>query len=137
MLELCCTHIAISDNMNTMGLTGSKSVNVICCQKQQHQWQWPQQQKPHTTSTAQHACSNCTKSHTPGRSSCPAKDSVCSFCGHTGHWQLHCRSSGGPQATRKPEGTEKKQGGCHPNHWQCGYRETDVVDVGADPQPPT
>ena len=38
MLELYCTHIAISDNMNAMGLTGSKSVNVICCQKQQHQW---------------------------------------------------------------------------------------------------
>ena len=37
MLEICCMHIAISDNMNAMGLTGSKSVNAICHQKQQHQ----------------------------------------------------------------------------------------------------
>ena len=28
MLELCHTHIAISDNMNVMGLTGSKTVNL-------------------------------------------------------------------------------------------------------------
>ena len=135
MLELCHTHIAISDNMNAMGLTGSKTVNAICCQKQQHQQQQPQQQKPHTTSTAQHTCGNCTKSHAPGRSSCPTKDSVCSGCGCTGHWQLCCRSSGGPQATKKPEGTEKKQGGYCCNHWQCGYRWTDVVDVGADHNP--
>ena len=29
MLELCHMHIAISDNMNAMGLTGSKTVNAI------------------------------------------------------------------------------------------------------------
>ena len=86
MLELCCTHITISDNMNAMGPTGSKIVNAFCHQKQQHQWQQPQQQKSHTASTAQHTCSNCTKSHAPGRSSCPAKDSVYSGCGHTCHW---------------------------------------------------
>ena len=135
MLELCHTHIAISDNMNAMGLTGSRTVNAICHQKQQHPRQWTQQQKPNTTSTVQHTCGNCTKSHAPGRSSCPTKDSVCTGCGCTGHWQLCCRSSGGPQATRKPEGTEKKQGGhCH-NCWQCGYRRTDVVDLGADHNP--
>ena len=137
MLELCCTHIAISDNMNSMDLAGSKTVNAICWQKQQHQGQQSQQQKSQTTSTAQHTCSNCTKSHTPGRSSCPAKDSVCSGCGHTGHWQPFCMGSGGPQATKKPQGTEKKQGGhCH-NCQQCGHRWTDVVDVGEylDTQP--
>ena len=37
MLELCCTHITISDNMSAMGLTGSKTVNAIHQQKQQHQ----------------------------------------------------------------------------------------------------
>ena len=135
MLELCHMHITISDNMNAMGLTGSKTVNAICHQKQQCQWQQPQQQKSHTASTAQHTCSNWTKSHAPGRSSCPAKDSMCSGCGHTGHWQIHCRNSGGPQATKKPEGTKKKQGGCCCNHWHCGYRQTDVVDIGADPNP--
>ena len=135
MLDLCCTHIAISDNMNTIGLTGSKTVNAICCQKQQCQWQQPQQQKSHTASTVQHTCSNYMKSHAPGRSSCPAKDSMCSGCGHAGHWQLCCRSSGGPQAAKKPEGTEKKQGGYHHNHQQCRYRWTDVVDVGADHNP--
>ena len=135
ILELCLTHIAISDNMNAMGLTGSKTVNAICYQKQQHQQQQPQQQKSHTASAAQHTCSKCMKSHAPGRSSCPAKDSVCSGCRCTGHWQLQCRSSGGPQATKKPEGTEKKQGGCCCNCWQCGYRQTDVVDIGADHNP--
>ena len=114
------------------GLTGSKTVNVIHCQKQQHQWQQPQQQKSHTASTAQDACSNCMKSHAPGRSSCPAKDSVCSGWGHTDQWQPCCSSSGGPQATKKPEGSEKKQGGCCHNHQQCDHRWTDVVDVGAD-----
>ena len=122
MLELYHTHITISDNMNAMGLTGSKTVNTIHHQKQQCQWWQPQQQKSHTASTAQHTCSNCTKSHAPGRSSCPAKDSMCSGCGCTGHWQLCCRSSGDPQATKKPEGTKKKQGGCHCNCQQYGYR---------------
>ena len=63
-------HIAISANMNAMHLIGSKTVNAFCCQKQQCQQQKPQQQKSHTTSTTQHACSNCTKSYAPGRSSC-------------------------------------------------------------------
>ena len=77
-------------------------------------------------------CNNCTKSCAPDRSSCLTKDSMCSRCGCTGNWQPHCRSSSGPQAIRKPEGTKKKQGGhCH-NCQQCGYRRTDVVDVGED-----
>ena len=96
MLKLCHTHITISDNMNAMGLTGSRNINANYCQKQQLQQQQPQQQKSHTASTAQHACSNCMKSHALGRSSYPVKDSVCSGCGHTGHWWPHCRSSGGP-----------------------------------------
>ena len=37
MLEFCHTHITISDNMNAMGLTGSKTINAICQQKQQSQ----------------------------------------------------------------------------------------------------
>ena len=123
MLELCCIHTANSDNMNAMGLTGSKTVNAIHCQSQQHQQQRPLQQKPHTTSTAQHTCGNGMKSHVPGRSSCPSKDSVCSGWGHMGHWQLCCRSSGCPQANKKPEGTEKKQGGHHCNCQQCGYKQ--------------
>ena len=109
MLELYHMHIAISDNMNAMGLTGLKTVNAICHQKQQHPWQQPQQQKPHTTSTAQHTCGNSTKSHAPGRSSCPTKDSVCTGCGHTGHWQLCCRSSGGPQATRNQKALRRSK----------------------------
>ena len=42
MLEFCHTHIAISDSMSAMGLAGSKTVNAICQQKQEHQWQQPQ-----------------------------------------------------------------------------------------------
>ena len=121
--------------MSDIGLTGSKTVNTICQQQQQHHWQQPQQQMPHTTSTGPHACSNCTKSHEPGRSSCPAKDSMCFRCGCTGHWQPCCRSSSGPQAIKKLESTKKKQGGHHHNHWQCGHRQTDVVDVGEDYNP--
>ena len=46
-----------------------------------------------------------------------------------------CRSSDGPQATKKPVGTKKKQGGHQCNHWQCGSRWTDVADVGEDHDP--
>ena len=135
MLELCHTHIAISDNMSTTGLTGSKTVDAICQQKQQHHHQHHHQQKSHTTSTAQHTCNNCTKSHVPSRSSCPAKDSVCSRCGCIGHWWPCCRSSGGPQAIKKLEGTEKKHGDHHHNCQQHGHRQTDMVDVGEDYNP--
>ena len=126
---------AISDNMNAMGLTGSKTVNAIHHQKQHCQWQQPQQLKSHTTSTAQHVCNNCTKSHVPDRSSFPAKDSMCSGCGHIGHWQPCCRSSSSPQAIKKMEGTKKKQGDHHHNCPQWGCRWTDVVDVGEDYDP--
>ena len=30
MLEVCCTHIAISDNLEAMGLKEQKTVNAIC-----------------------------------------------------------------------------------------------------------
>ena len=60
MLEVCHTHIAISDNLNAMGLSGPKSVNAVKQQGKQH---------PHghkQSSRNQHQCGNCTKLHPPG-----------------------------------------------------------------------
>ena len=60
------------DNLNAGGLTGSRSVSEV----------WKQCPHPTnitknpTTSATQHECGNCTKVHTPGRASCPAKGST-------------------------------------------------------------
>ena len=49
MLEVCCTHIAISDNIETMGLKEQKAVNVM-----QRQNKPCQGKKPPTDSV--HSC---------------------------------------------------------------------------------
>ena len=61
MLATCRTHIAISDNMSSMGLTTSM-VNAV--QK------FPKKSQ----------CGNCTKPHSPGRQHCPVQNSTCCFC---------------------------------------------------------
>ena len=70
MLEVCCTHNAISDNCEAMGLKEQKTVNAI-----QRQNKPRQGRKPPADSA--HSCGCCTKSHPPGRSSCPARDDHC------------------------------------------------------------
>ena len=65
MLKVCQTHIAISDNLEAMGLKEKKTVNAIRKQNKPHQGR-----KPPVDSV--HSCGHCTKSHPPGWSSCPS-----------------------------------------------------------------
>ena len=87
MLAVCCTHIAIADNMSSMDLS-TKSVSAI-------------QNKSSTHNTP---CGNCTKHHTPGREHCPAKDSTCHSCQKISHWKQKCRKSNKTKdAHKKPK----------------------------------
>ncbi|MCG8626928.1 MAG: hypothetical protein MJE68_33630, partial [Proteobacteria bacterium] len=102
MLEVCRTHIAINGEMEAMGLGRSKTVNAIQKgpprkgpPKGQHK---PPQQRQQQQQQQQHSCGNCTVQHTPGRASCPAKESKCSACGKTGHWKPKCRTTRRQQA---------------------------------------
>lgn len=125
MLETCRTHIAIADNINAMGLTGSKSVNAINKQgRRRRPRQNPPRKPANDPPTPQHSCGNCTKPHPPGRGSCPAKDSICKGCGKTGHWQPRCRST---STKTRPESTK-------PSHdrRRGGKKKTDAIDVGDD-----
>ena len=83
MLEVCCTHIAISDNLEAMGLNQQKSVNVI--QKQSKPYHGKKSQ-----ADSVHSCGHCTKSHPPGQSSFPVWEDKCQGCGKLGHWKPKC-----------------------------------------------
>ena len=85
MLEVCWTHFTISDNLDAMGLAGSKPIHAI--HQGNHKKQCQQGSKPNAN---QHQCGNCTKSHPPGCASCPAKDATCNKCGKAGHWKPRC-----------------------------------------------
>ena len=116
MLEVCRTHIAISDNLEAMGLKEQKTVNAIRKHNKPHQGK-----KPPADSV--HSCGHCTKSHPPGRSSCPARDDICRRCGKKGHWKPKCRSGHkGP----------KDKG---PNYHNRGGRRKKVNEVGTDEDP--
>ena len=58
-------------------------------------------------------CGNCTKKHKPGRANCPAHESICNKCGHTGHWQAKCRGgaplTGSLTRPNPPRGTDNKK----------------------------
>ena len=84
MLEVFCTHIAISDNLDTMGLSSPKSVNAVKQQGKQHHHGHKQ------SNGNKHQCGNCTRLHPWGRASCPAKDTTCNKCGKVGHWKPRC-----------------------------------------------
>ena len=60
MLAVCCTHIAITDNMSSMGLP-TKAISAV-------------QKTMKKASSHGNPCGNCTKCHTPGREHCPAKE---------------------------------------------------------------
>ena len=66
ILAVCCTHIAIADNMSSMGLS-TKAVSVV-------------QKMTKKASSHSNLCDNYTKHHTPGREHCPAKDSTYHSC---------------------------------------------------------
>ena len=85
MLGVCQTHIPISDNLNAMGLVGSKPIHAI--HQGSHKKQHQQGSKP---TANQHQCGNCMKSHLPGCASCLAKDVTCNKCGKVGHRKPRC-----------------------------------------------
>ena len=116
MLEVCHTHIAISDNLEAMGLKEQKTVNAIRRHNKPHQGK-----KPPTDSA--HSCGCCTRSHPPGRSSCPARDDHCRGCGKLGHWKPKCRSG---QKGPKDKG---------PKHLNRGGKQRKVNEVGTDEDP--
>ena len=106
MLATCCTHIAISDNMSSMGLTTS-TVNAV--QKFQKKSQ----------------CGNCTKPHGPGRQHCPVRNSTCSFCHKQGHWVAKCRKAKKSKpGTKRPHNPPQQ-----PGHWKGGRKKTAEVGV--------
>ena len=60
ILVVCCMHIAIANNMSSMGLV-TKAINAV----------------KKTNKKGFFTCGNCTKCHAPGRENYPAKDSSC------------------------------------------------------------
>ena len=64
-----------------------------------------------------------TKKHKPGCANCPACESVCNKCGHTGHWQAKCR--GGAPPCRQSDKTKPTR-----RHRQQGKKgRTNLVDL--------
>ena len=94
MLKVCQTHITISNNLDAIGLVGSKPVHAI------HQGKHNKQHKHGLKQPGNHQCGNCMKSHLPGQASCPAKDSTCNKCGKVGHWKPRC--CGGEPKKQQP-----------------------------------
>ena len=126
MLETCRTHIAINGEMDAMGLGSSKDVHTIRKgPPKKGQGKGPRQGQGQKQQQ-QNSCGNCTKHHTPGRSSCPAKDAQCRACGKTGHWKVKCRSR-----------DKQSSSGQHtPRHNKGGkYRQKQILDVGTDDNP--
>ena len=108
MLAVCHTHIAITDNISSMGLS-TKFVSAV-------------QKMMKKASSHGNPCGNCTKSHTPGREHCPVKDSTCHSCQKIGHWKQKCRKSNkAKDAHKKPKS--------QPQQWHGGRRRTDEVGV--------
>ena len=108
MLAVCCTHIAITDNMSSMGRS-TKAVSAV-------------QKMTKKASSHSNPCGNCTKCHTLGREHCPAKDSTCCSCQKIGHWKQKCRKSNkAKDAHKKPKSQSQRQHG--------GRRRVDEVGV--------
>ena len=108
MLAVCHTHIAIADNVSSMGLS-TKAVSAV----QKMTKKAPSHSNP---------CGNCTKRHTPGREHCPAKDSTCHSCQKIGHWKQKCRKSAkAKDAHKKPKSQHQR--------WHVGRRRADEVGV--------
>ena len=105
MLAVCHTHIAIADNMSSMGLS-IKAVNAV-------------QKMMKKSSTHSSSCSKCTKHHTPGRDHCPVKHSTYHSWWKIGHWKQKCRKSNKVKdAHKKP----KSQSQClWYNDWITSY----------------
>ena len=122
MLEVCCTFIAISDNLKAMGLKEQKTIIAIWRKTKPCQGK-----KPPADSV--HSCWNSTKSLPPGRSSCPAMDNHCWGCGKLEHWKPKCWSG---QKGPKVKGPKDKG----PKHHNRGGKQRKVNEVGTDEDPP-
>ena len=103
MLEGCWTHITISDNLDAMGLVGSKPVHII--HQVNHKTQCQQGSKP---TANQHQCGNCTKLHLPGCASCLAKDVTCNKCAKVEHWKPRCCGGSPKKPLKKGKGRGQK-----------------------------
>ena len=110
MLAVCRTHIAITDNMSSMGLS-TKTVSAV-------------QKMTKKALSHSNPCGKYTKCHTPGREHCPAKDSTCHSCQKIGHWeQKYRKSNKAKDAHKKPRS---------PPQWRHGGRKrADEVGVSA------
>ena len=87
MLETCRIHKAIADNLHAYG---PQIQNCQCCQHMELMISvLPPQQQKTLRPQNQHACGNCTKSHAPGRASCPAKGLHMLILWH--NWSLGCQ----------------------------------------------
>ena len=112
MLAVCCTHIAIADNMSSMGLS-TKAVSAV-------------QKMMKKSSTHSTPCGNCTKSYTPGREHCPAKDSTCHSCQKIVHWKQKCRKSNkAKDAHKKPRSQSQWRHGGRKRADEVGVLEGD------------
>ena len=131
MLEVCCNHIAIPDNLDAMGLSGPKSVSAVKQQGKQHH-------QGHKQSNGnQHQCGNCTKSYPLGQASCLAKDATCNKCGKVGHWKPRCCGGLPKKSPKKPPKKGKGRGqkidnvGTDLHHH---FDEIDVASISTDPE---
>ena len=112
MLAVYHTHIAIADNMSSMGLS-TKAISAV--QKMT--------KKPSTHSSP---CGNCTKCHMPGREYCPAKDSTCHSCQKISHWKQKCRKSNkAKDAHKKPKSQPQQRHGGRKRADEVGVSEGD------------
>ena len=103
-----------------MSSSSTKSVNAVQTGKPYRKGQSKQtQRQPQTGSD----CGNCTKKHKLGCANCPACESVCNKCGHTGHWKAKCK--GGAPPHRQSDKTKPTR-----RHRQQGKKgRTDLLDL--------
>ena len=114
MLAVCCTHIAIADNMSSMALS-TKAISAV----QKMMKKLPTHNAP---------CGNCTKCHTPGREHCPAKDTTCHSYQKIGHWKQKCRKSNkAKDAHKKPKSQSQRQHGGRRRADEVGVLEGDLA----------
>ena len=123
MLEVCQTHITISDNLEAMGLKEQKTVNAI------RKWNKPHQgMKPPADSV--HSCGHYTKSHPPGQSSCPAWDDICHRCGKKGCWKPKCQSGHKEPKDKAPKYISQQRRKTEEGQWSWNWWRPHCDEVG-------
>ena len=120
LLTIAESYYAVEHGAKQMSSSGTKSVNAVRTGKPYGKGQSKLTQRiPQNVSD----CGNCAKKHKPGHAYCPARESVCNKCGHTGHWQANCRGVAPPH--RQSDKTKPTR-----RHRQQGKKgRTDLVDL--------